>query len=177
MPTLINNNDTIEPRGNLDPNRMVSEDFANVLVRAYLDASDEVRKVIDTMSRIIADPQTDPDDRESCLDTLTEALFPCNHSGMLGVDLEAVRMVPRDGTSAASIEERMAQEEQTFATRLADEMDRKNISQTDLAIALGIGQPAVSMMLNRECRPQRRTVERIAKVLHVDPAVLWPTAD
>ncbi len=47
-------------------------------------------------------------------------------------------------------------------------------TQNELAAKVGIGQPAVSMMLNRACRPQRKTVIRFAEVLEVAPQDLWP---
>jgi DNA-binding phage protein len=163
--------------GELDTNRMVSADFAAVFARAYLQASDEVRGVIDTMTRIIADPGTDPADRESCLDTLTEALFPHRHGGALGVDLEGVRVMPSDGADEEAIAARMESQEESFAANLAREMARRKMSQSDLARAIGVGQPAVSMMLSRRCRPQRRTVEKIASALGVEPGALWLDLD
>ncbi len=48
------------------------------------------------------------------------------------------------------------------------------MSQVELAAAIGVGQPAISMMLSRNCRPQRRTVECIARALEVTPNDLWP---
>ena len=68
----------------------------------------------------------------------------------------------------------MEREEATFAERLAALLEAKDMTQERLAEAIGVGQPAVSMMLNRNCRPQRRTVEKIAKALKVSPEDVWP---
>jgi predicted XRE-type DNA-binding protein len=177
MSVITNNNDLdIGPCGNhgLDGNRMITEGFANVLARAYLDASDEVREVIDAMARIIADNDADAEDRESALDTLTDALFPQMHEGELGIDLSVVKMRPRDETDPTAIEARMADEEATFATRLASLMEKNNVSQEELAERIGVGQPAVSMMLARDCRPQRRTIKKVAEAFNVPPTDLWP---
>jgi transcriptional regulator with XRE-family HTH domain len=53
-------------------------------------------------------------------------------------------------------------------------MEAQGLSQAELAAKVGIGQPAVSMMLNRACRPQRKTVLRFAEALGVRPEELWP---
>jgi len=48
------------------------------------------------------------------------------------------------------------------------------MTQEALAAKLGVGQPAISNMLNRQCRPQRRTVLRLAQALGISPEELWP---
>ena len=53
-------------------------------------------------------------------------------------------------------------------------MKQRSITQEQLAEAIGVGQPAVSMLLSRTCRPRKRTVERIAVALGVEPSELWP---
>ena len=70
----------------------------------------------------------------------------------------------------------MSQEE--FQQRLDSATnDGKRIAarqaQIDLANASGVGQPAISMMLSRNCRPQKRTVIRIAAALGISPGELW----
>ena len=49
-----------------------------------------------------------------------------------------------------------------------------DVSEEKLAEMIGVTQPAISMMLQRECRPQRRTIVRIAEALELDPQDLWP---
>src|SRR5690242_20119616 len=68
----------------------------------------------------------------------------------------------------------MDREEAVFAERLRELMEAKGMTQAELADKLGIGQPAISMMLNRACRPQRKTVIDIAQALEVPPEDLWP---
>jgi transcriptional regulator with XRE-family HTH domain len=65
-------------------------------------------------------------------------------------------------------------EETVFADRLRAEMERKNISQETLAAMTGVGQPAISNILTRRCRPQRKTVARFAQALNVSEEELWP---
>jgi len=48
------------------------------------------------------------------------------------------------------------------------------MTQEELAEKTGVGQPAISNMLNRQCRPQHRTVRRFADALGISPEELWP---
>lgn len=149
--------------------------YASIHFGAYLEASDEVRDVIDAMARICADPGADPEDREAALDTLTDALHPFLASdGDFGAEFEVVKCLPADGTDAGAVEASMAQEEATFAGRLAALMEKAGVTQAQLAERAGVGQSAVSMILARDCRPQRRTILRFAKALDVRPDELWP---
>ena len=59
-------------------------------------------------------------------------------------------------------------------------MQDKCVTQIQLAERIECTQPAISQMLNRKCRPQRKTLEKIAKAIDVDVRELWPdleTAD
>ncbi len=53
--------------------RILSESFAQVF-RAYLEASDQVQAVIRDMCELINCAETDPDDREAAVETLTAEL-------------------------------------------------------------------------------------------------------
>ena len=157
--------------GRKDGNRIASELFAQCF-RAYLECSDHVQDVIRDMVNLVNDPETDEEIREAAHATITEALFPSFHDGSLGIDLEAWEKA-ECRTNAALFRE-LDREEATFAERLARLMEEKGITQSQLASEIGVGQPAISMMLSRDCRPQRRTVEKIARVLNVSGEELWP---
>lgn len=137
------------------------------LLRAYLGRDAEDREDLATMAEIIVDPESDADDVRAALNTLRESL----HSTSEAIDLES-----DDDLSEAEREasRRMDAEEATFAERLGAVMAGKGFSQSRLARASGVGQPAISMMLARSCRPQRRTVERLSRALGVAPIDLWP---
>jgi len=145
-------------------------------LQAYLECSDGIQNAIREMLEILNDPETDDDDRESTLFTLADALFPNPHEGKLGMDLQ-----DSEGLGASQSREmlealeEMDAEEATFAERLRGIMEQRGLTQQSLAERLGIRQPAVSNMLNRQCRPQRRTVSRLAEVLDVSPRELWPS--
>ncbi|MGL4464574.1 MAG: helix-turn-helix domain-containing protein [Planctomycetia bacterium] len=57
----------------------------------------------------------------------------------------------------------------TFAARLEKIMNDRGFNQTDSAMRSNVGQPAISMMLKRECRPRKRTILRLAEALEVAP--------
>jgi lambda repressor-like predicted transcriptional regulator len=120
-------------------------------------------------------------DEEQLLATaalLADILFPnADENGYPGLDLEAAeKSSVLVNPEAKSVLERMDREEAVFAERLRALMEAKGVTQAELAAKLGIGQPAVSMMLNRDCRPQRKTVCRFAEALGVSPEDLWPTS-
>lgn len=142
------------------------------LRRAYMEASDDVRAVIDDMCEIITDPTVDHDDRVAAISTLVEALFPISHNGELGIDIAELRNAGFHPNEAAEVE-KIESEEATFAQRLKALMAEKKINQDTLASLTGVQQPAISMMLARDCRPQRRTVEKIAHALGVTVEQLW----
>ena len=84
------------------------------------------------------------------------------------------KIAPTVDPSAGPILAEMDRQEATFAERLRTAMTEKGFTQAELAAKVGIGQPAVSMMLNRACRPQRKTVQKIAAALGVADEQLWP---
>jgi lambda repressor-like predicted transcriptional regulator len=109
------------------------------------------------------------------LHSLADALFPHTHHGKLGLDLEeSEKMGAAHSEETRAVLEEMDQEEATFAARLAAFLKERSITQEELAARIGVGQPAISNLLNRQCRPQRRTVLRLAEALGVAPRELWP---
>ncbi len=144
-------------------------------LRAYLECSDEIQTDIRAMLDILTDPETDEDDCEMTLMTLADALFPNPHEGRMGMDLqESERLGASHSEEMRRAVDEMDKEEATFAQRLRDIMEREGVTQQTLAEKLGIRQSAISNMLNRQCRPQRRTVLRLAESLDVAPTDLWP---
>ncbi len=149
-----------------DPNLITSQVFAQVF-QAYLECSDQIQIVIREMVKIVNDPSATVEERDSALGTIADALFPSNV-----LDLEELER--KASVQDKVILDQMDREEATFAERLAAIMETRGTTQEQLAELIGVGQPAISMMLTRNCRPQRRTVEKIAEALHVSPEQLWP---
>ncbi len=149
--------------------------LAAKLLHSYLECSDKIQVGIRKMLAIINDPETDEDDRVMTLHTLADALFPNFHDGKLGMDLAESEVL---GASVSEetrhVLEEMDREELIFAERLSAAMKDKGLSQEALAKMVGVGQPAISNMLNRHARPQRATVKRFAEALAIEPSQLWP---
>ena len=155
----------------------MNQQFAPIVAKwmcAYLECSDEVRMVVNEMVEIISDNDTDEDDREMAVATLLEALFPSMHNGGLGGDLEELDAVSRDNNPRfADTSAKMDAQEAAFGERVQKLMTEKGMTQAALASKTGVNQSAISMLLNRGTRPQRRTVEKIAKALGVQTEEIW----
>ena len=137
---------------------------------AYDECVPEIREVIDDMCAVFASEDSDDSQKRRALHTILEALFPS-----LAVDVlecvDRLRALPE----SQAYEREMHAQETTFAERLKETMQAKGWSQEKLAERTGVGQPAISNMLNRQSRPQTRTVLRIAEALDVPPEQLWPS--
>jgi transcriptional regulator with XRE-family HTH domain len=72
------------------------------------------------------------------------------------------------------VQERIEREVQRFADTLAQMLAEKKMTQAELAQRIGVGQSAISMMLSRKCRPQPRTLGKLAEALGVSVETLWP---
>src|SRR5436309_3368262 len=110
------------------------------LLPIYLSCDEEDRQGISSMALIAADPNATDDEIEAALETLREGLFPTE-----AVDLGIDRKPDPD---EESVRNRMDLEEETFASRLDGCMKSKKMSQVEFAAAIGVGQPAISMMLS-----------------------------
>jgi lambda repressor-like predicted transcriptional regulator len=69
---------------------------------------------------------------------------------------------------------RMDHQEEQFVERLSRLLAERQITPAELARRIGVGQSAVSMLLSRKCRPQPRTLGKIADALGVRVEDLWP---
>jgi lambda repressor-like predicted transcriptional regulator len=145
------------------------------LFQAYLECSDELQAHARKLFAALADPELDEDDRALAAMTLADVLFPNLHDGELGSDLkECEVMSAQHSPETRETLKGMDREEATFAERLRTVMHERGVTQVQLAERIGVGQSAIAMMLQRECRPQRRTVARMADALGVPPEQLWP---
>ena len=149
---------------------------ASPIVLALQECEDELREEAVTLFKQLASGELAPDEEFATATLLAEILFPNRYgNGFLGLDLEeAEEMAKRHSPEAGPILDETDRQEESFADTLCELMEAKGITQAELAEKLSIGQPAISMMLGRQCRPQKRTVVRIAKALGVEPSELWP---
>jgi predicted XRE-type DNA-binding protein len=169
MGTTVQNASNRENRH--DAEVIASRAFADVF-RAYSECNDAVQEVIRDMVEIVNGTESTAEEIDAALLTIAEALFPSPQSGSLGEDLdECEETAPQ--RIRTKLEEADA-DEAAFAERVNGLLEKKQMTQGDLAAAIGVGQPAVSMMLSRNCRPQRRTIEKIATALGVSESEIWP---
>ncbi len=144
------------------------------LLRAYLECSDEAQQAVREMLQVLEEPSTSEEQRQMAISTIANALFRNPPKGEDGMDLAA-----SEGEAAGVEPRRQAilkqmDEEAGFAQRLRKLMDDRRITQEELAERIGVGQPAISNMLNRNCRPQKKTILKLATALNVSPTALWP---
>jgi lambda repressor-like predicted transcriptional regulator len=154
-----------------------ARDSVRNFIGAFKECSHDIQQLILRQMESINDPDMDEMDRQTATETVMEALFPCTHTdGRHGIDLQESEDNDRHVSDGGAVLAEMDAEEELFAVRLASVMKDKGVSQVELAGRIGIGQPAVSLMLARKCRPQKRTIEKMAKALGVTSEDLWPTA-
>lgn len=145
-------------------------------LRALAGCSDEQQEVVFRMFRVVESEQSTPSERKRALMTIADALFlnPDNE-GEYGMDLaDSESLAAEDYSRLASEVAGLDSQEADFAERLRGLMTSKNVTQQELADRIGCSQPAISQMLNRKCRPQRRTILKAADALGVRPQELWP---
>jgi lambda repressor-like predicted transcriptional regulator len=149
---------------------------ASPIVLALAECDEELRAEAIELFKQLNSGELDEEQRVATTALLAEILFPnADDRGLPGLDLvEAEAIAPSVNSEARDVFDRMDREEAVFAQRLRDLMEAKGLTQAELADKVGIGQPAISMMLNRACRPQRKTVVRFAEALGVRPEELWP---
>lgn len=147
------------------------------IVLALNECSPELREEAIGLFKDLDSGELDREQRSATLALLAEILYPnADADGLPGLDLDEVeRLAPEQNAEAKSVLAAMDHEEANFATKVQQLMTARGLSQVDLAEKIGIGQPAISMMLNRACRPQKKTVRRFADALGVDPSELWPS--
>jgi transcriptional regulator with XRE-family HTH domain len=143
---------------------------------ALTECSDQLRTNSERLMAIIDDPESLPRDKGRAWHTLLDQfrLLP-DTEGRYGMDLAQSESGAAEKFPALQNEvEKMDSQEAQFADRLRQIMKDKHITQTQLAERVECSQPAISQMLNRKCRPQRSTLEKIAVALQVDIRELWP---
>jgi transcriptional regulator with XRE-family HTH domain len=144
---------------------------------ALAECNDAVHQVVVTLLSVVKDPRTTPVERQRALMTIADALLlnANDENGDYGQDLaasetDAGAKVP---PLAREVQKLNGQEAQ-FAQRLREQMEAKRISQQELADRVGCSQPAISQMLHRRCRPQKKTIQKLAEALSVPARELWP---
>ena len=156
------------------------------LIQRYLECSDEVQSVVRSMFAVLEHALTTNEDRQRAITTIADALFvnPLEGHGNYGMDFltaerDAARkhdQVERRPIVAARLDQ-LDTQEATFAQRLRKILDEKNVTQEELAERIDCTQSAISKMLSRNARPQRKTILKMAQALNVEPTDLWPNLE
>jgi transcriptional regulator with XRE-family HTH domain len=146
---------------------------------ALAECSDAIQQVVVRLIVVVKNPKTSPVERQRALMTIADALFPnADENGEYGLDLVTSEAgAAAENPSLAREVQKMDTQEATFAQRLREVMEAKRISQLELADRVGCSQPAISQMLNRNCRPQKKTILKLAEALNVQACDLWPDID
>lgn len=143
---------------------------------ALMECSDSLRVDSKRLMAIMDAPSASPDDKGRAWHTLLDQfrLLP-DTEGRYGMDLGSSESDAAERFPALAREvEKMDSQEAQFAEYLRQIMKDKHITQTQLAERINCSQPAISQMLNRKCRPQRTTLDKLAVALQVDVRKLWP---
>lgn len=151
----------------VDKSARTARDIAHLL-HAFVECDNDVQSMIHEMLKITYALDTTDQEKEAAELTIFEALFPkySEADGQLGFSL--------DDDVNDLINKQLDEQEKRFVERVQNLMTQKGISQTELSKATGVNQSAIAMMLKRNCRPQRRTVKKLAEALGVDARMLWP---
>jgi predicted XRE-type DNA-binding protein len=147
----------------LHPISEVLQAFFQLDAQTQRDVREQVRSLSDSRT-----PETERDRAEKALALVLRSA---------GGKSQAGRRLSREERLTAAHQElrsRLDQVEAAFATTLARLMAERQLTQAQLAERIGVGQSAISMLLKRRCRPQRRTVGKLAEALGVMAEELWP---
>lgn len=175
-----------------NPNDFPTEAFGALLnsspdqqemLRLYMECSDEVQLVVREMFAVLTCPDASPAEKRRACTTIVHALHPIatEGHGSFGINLAQIEKETAsehpDETRRPLIAQRLNQmdsQESSFADRLRALLEKRNITQQELAERADCTQSAISKMLARNCRPQKKTIFRLAAALSVEPTELWP---
>jgi DNA-binding XRE family transcriptional regulator len=148
-------------------------DVGNIkeILQAFFQLDAPRQREIQEQVKRLGDPQVSRADRDLAERALASLLQ--SKRGRL----PAGPVVGQDEWFSAAHHELRAQMEKAeaaFAATLARLMAERQLTQAELANRIGVGQSAISMLLKRRCRPQRRTLGKLAQALGVPVEELWP---
>lgn len=144
---------------------------AFIEVRNALDECDpDIRDVVLDMLDIYNDDDATADEKQRAMHTMVEGIFSSLAADTINMERKASKT-----DSALETATQLDYQEETFANRLREAMTSKRLTQEGLAKRIGIGQSAIANMLSRTCRPQKKTVARLAEALGLSPEDLWPS--
>ena len=84
---------------------------------------------------------------------------------------------PQRQPVVSSRRDHLESQQATYAQRLRQILEVKNVTQEELAERIGCTQSAVSKMLSRDARPHKKTILKMALALNIEPTELWPNLE
>lgn len=138
----------------------------------------KVRQTVLCMLTVIENPTSTVQERQRACSTIRDAFESNDDPDRYGVNL--ARSEVNAAARYASVDHvanELDSQEAAFAEKLRELMKARAMTQSELSSRVGCTQPAISQMLKRECRPQRKTILALANALNVDPRELWPDLD
>lgn len=157
--------------------------FLSTSSQLFMECSDEVQVVVRDMFAVITNPDASPAEKQRACTTIAHALHPIatEGHGTYGMDLaqiekETASKHPDESKRPLIVKrlDQMDSQESSFADRLRELLQKRNITQQELAARADCTQSAISKMLTRNCRPQKKTIFKLAAALGVEPIELWP---
>ena len=141
-----------------------------------MEGGNEIRNSVVKMLDLVRNSATTPAERQRALATIADALFS-NSEEDNDCGRECVASVPCDVDDTPQLSRNLQGTDThmaKFAQRLRELLDARRMSQSELAERIGCSQPAISQMLNRNRRPRKRTILKLANALNVQAHELWP---
>jgi transcriptional regulator with XRE-family HTH domain len=153
---------------------MPPEGRAHVL-RALAHCSEEVQQSLIELIEVAESPDSTEQDKASARATIQETLQSYGHPKARGVSLRGLEAgAVGQSRQVDQTSQPVESQEEQFARKLWASMKAKGLTQVELASRSDCTQPAISQMLSRRCRPQKRTILKLAEALGVAPTDLWP---
>ncbi|MGL4423737.1 MAG: helix-turn-helix domain-containing protein [Gemmataceae bacterium] len=168
--------EVVRLRGLLAEQGQLSPDAKKIFL-ALQECSPQLREAALGLVEDLASGELDEYQTTATTTLLAEILFPnADDTGLPGLAGEVIEQIALgENPEASGVLSAMDTEEATFAERLQHWMLVRGLTQAQLAAKVGIGQPAVSMFLKRDSRPQMKTVHKFAEALNVPITDLWPS--
>jgi DNA-binding XRE family transcriptional regulator len=141
------------------------------VLQAFFELDPATQEEIREQVKALSGCQATEAERDRAEETLAAMLRSAGGKDRAG---RVLRREERFGPELHELRAQREQAETAFAAALARLMAERQLTQAQLAERIGVGQPAISMLLKRRCRPQRRTVGKLAEALGVGVEELWP---
>jgi DNA-binding XRE family transcriptional regulator len=141
------------------------------VLAAFLKLGKTEQEAVSAKVKTAVDPTVSDEQRRRAEGAILAAL---QRAGGPEPGTRSLSQADRLSAEQRSLRARMDQEEAQFAERLSRLLAERQMTQAELARRIGVGQSAVSMLLSRKCRPQPRTLGKMAEALGVAVEDLWP---